>query len=126
MVEFGARLARQARPGMVFRLIGPLGVGKTTLVRGFLRGLGYEGDIRSPTFNLLYEYPTTPPVCHVDLYRLEDIREILLLGLEDYRNTHVLLVEWAEKAGDLLNHEAITIMLRFADGERIVELTNKP
>ncbi len=125
MVELGAKLAQKAQPGQVFRLIGPLGVGKTTLVRGFLKGLGYEGDVRSPTFNLLYEYPTTPPVCHIDLYRLDDTREILHLGIEDYRKTHILLVEWAEKAGDILNDEAITITLCFANGNRRVEISNK-
>lgn len=123
MMELGSCLAQKAQPGHLFRLIGPLGVGKTTLVRGFLKGLGYEGDVRSPTFNLLYEYPTTPPVCHIDLYRLDDKKEILHLGLEDYRKTHVLLIEWAEKAEELLNEDAITITLRFANGERIVEIT---
>ncbi|MCH8275446.1 MAG: tRNA (adenosine(37)-N6)-threonylcarbamoyltransferase complex ATPase subunit type 1 TsaE [Armatimonadetes bacterium] len=122
MIELGRRLAARAKPGLIIRLIGPLGVGKTTLARGFIRGLGFEGDVRSPTFNLIFEYSTQPPVCHADLFRLSGPREIADLGLEEYFETHAVLIEWAEKAGDLLPEDAATIELSFADVGREARL----
>jgi len=117
MTQLGAAFAGGVSPGDVFRLIGELGAGKTTFARGFIRGLGYRGEVRSPTFNLVHEYDTEPPVCHVDLYRLDSPAEVAELGLSDYMSTHVVLVEWAERAGDLLPEDAMTIKFEI-DGAR--------
>lgn len=122
MIALGRSLAGQAAPGTVIGLIGPLGGGKTTLVRGFLRGLGYEGDIQSPTFTLITEYKTTPPVCHADLYRLNSKADIMELGLQDYIETHVVIIEWAERAEDLLPKDATIITIEFSDGGRRVTI----
>lgn len=121
-MELGSSLAGKSRSGLVFRIKGPLGAGKTTLVRGFLRGLGYTGEVRSPTFNLIHEYPTNPPVCHVDFYRLEQ-QEILDLSLEDYLGTHVVLIEWAEKAPEGLFENGVTIEIEFSHQGREVRIT---
>jgi tRNA threonylcarbamoyladenosine biosynthesis protein TsaE len=95
-LALGARLAGLLSAGDVVGLSGELGAGKTTLVRGLLRALGYEGEVRSPTFNLIQEFATEPPVCHVDLYRLETAAQVADLGLRDYGD-YVTLVEWPER-----------------------------
>ncbi|HDH08718.1 MAG TPA: tRNA (adenosine(37)-N6)-threonylcarbamoyltransferase complex ATPase subunit type 1 TsaE [Gammaproteobacteria bacterium] len=91
-----AEFLKLLQPGDIVSLLGPLGAGKTTFVRGLLRAFGYLGRVRSPTFTLINQYPTVPPIYHADLYRLFDSDEILALGLDDIRdNGGVLLVEWA-------------------------------
>ena len=122
MVALGARLALPARPGDVFRLIGPLGAGKTTFARGFIRALGYEGDVRSPTFNIIQEYMTDPPICHVDLYRFDLEKQVFDLGLNDYLSTHVLLVEWADRAGSFFPPGSQTVAISMAADAREVDL----
>ena len=96
---FGERLAARARPGDVIALSGPLGVGKTTLVRGFLAGLGHRDEVPSPSFAIVQPYEALdPPAWHVDLYRLENASE-----MEDWLDAAedaVLLVEWPERDGD--------------------------
>ena len=85
MASFGGALAGRIEGGCVIFLTGDLGAGKTTLVRGFLRALGHEGVVTSPTFTLLEVYqPGTVQVVHVDLYRLEDPAELEQLAIRDY------------------------------------------
>jgi tRNA threonylcarbamoyladenosine biosynthesis protein TsaE len=98
----GAAIGRSLRAGDVIALAGELGAGKTTLVRGLLAGLGYEGDVPSPTFSIVqsYEPPATRlAVAHCDLYRLETEDEVTELGLEEMLSDGALLVEWPERAG---------------------------
>lgn len=102
----GAALAARLHPGDLVRLEGPLGAGKTTLVRGLLEALGHEGPVRSPTFNLLQAFETDPPVLHADLYR---VRTAQGTGLEDYLDTHVVLVEWPDRLPDDPAHWKIEI-----------------
>lgn len=98
--EAGAALAAVARAGDVITLSGGLGVGKTTLARGFIAALGHGGEVPSPTFAIVQPYEDlVPPVWHVDLYRLEDPSELEELGL-DAAVDGVLLVEWPERAGE--------------------------
>ena len=120
-VAFGAALARAARRGDVITLSGPLGVGKTALARGFIRALGNEGDVPSPSFAIVQPYEElSPPVWHVDLYRIEYPSEVGELGLDSAADA-VLLVEWPERAGRQLWPEALALSLDFApDGARIL------
>jgi len=112
---FGARLAACARRGDVIGLSGPLGVGKTTLVRGFLAGLGHRDEVPSPSFAIVQPYDTLePPAWHVDLYRLEAPSELAELGLDDADDA-VLLVEWPERAGVDAWPEALRLSLDFAE-----------
>lgn len=94
MKDLAANLLDSWSAGTVVLLEGPLGAGKTTFVRGVLESLGHVGAVRSPTFNLLHEYATTPPVIHADLYRLGSSSG---LGLEEFFDTHLCLIEWPDR-----------------------------
>ena len=87
---------------MVF-LRGELGAGKTTFSRGFLRGRGHKGSVKSPTYTLVepYEAMRDGPVFHLDLYRLGNAHELTYLGVDDYLSAQgILLIEWPERAED--------------------------
>jgi tRNA threonylcarbamoyladenosine biosynthesis protein TsaE len=107
-------------PGAVFLLEGPLGAGKTTFVRGVLRALGYDGPVKSPTFNLVQEYATNPPLIHADLYRLTGCEG---LGLEDFLDTHAFFIEWPH-VGTALFHpqDCWRIQIDVAENDRIVTI----
>ena len=117
----GARLAAVARRGDVIMLSGPLGAGKTALARGFIKALGHEGDVPSPSFAIVQPYEELdPPVWHVDLYRIEQAAEMEELGL-DAADDAVLLVEWPERAGSGAWPEALGLSLDVAqNGDRIL------
>jgi len=104
MLALGARLAAELRGGQVITLSGDLGAGKTTLVRGVLRGLGFEGRVKSPSYGLVETYELDGlTVHHLDLYRLGDSVELDFLGLEDLLGEgNVVLVEWPERAAGRL------------------------
>jgi tRNA threonylcarbamoyl adenosine modification protein YjeE len=115
-----AQLATSAKPGDVFLLDGPLGAGKTTFVRGFLEALGHDGPVRSPTFNLLQTFETEPPVMHADLYRVKSWQGI---GLEDYLETHMCLIEWPDRAMGLVDPmNCWRIDIAFSEGGRSITI----
>lgn len=98
--RFGYALAPLLRAGDVVALSGALGAGKTTLARGVLRGLGFDGDVASPTFPIVQAYAppeTRLPLWHVDLYRIGRADEFEELGLDEARETAALLIEWPER-----------------------------
>lgn len=119
--QAGAELAGRLRAGDVVLLAGDLGAGKTTLVRGLLAALGHLGGVRSPTFSLIQTYPTDPPAMHADLYRVKSYEGI---GLEDYLDTHLCLVEWPDRAEGLIAPaECWQVRIDFEDeGRRITVL----
>ncbi|HZF95832.1 MAG TPA: tRNA (adenosine(37)-N6)-threonylcarbamoyltransferase complex ATPase subunit type 1 TsaE [Allosphingosinicella sp.] len=115
----GARIAALLRPGDVLALYGDLGAGKTTLARGLLRGLGFEGDVQSPTFPIVIAYDppdTRLPLAHVDLYRIEDPDEIEELALDEALEDGALVIEWPERLGARLWPSALKLRI-VADGE---------
>jgi tRNA threonylcarbamoyladenosine biosynthesis protein TsaE len=115
----GARIAALLRPGDVVALYGDLGAGKTTLARGLLRGLGFEGDVASPTFPIVIAYDppdTRLPLAHVDLYRIEDPGEAEELALDDMLDGGALVVEWPERLGAGLWRHALKLRIE-RDGE---------
>ena len=100
-LRLGARLATALEPGTVIHLRGDLGAGKTTLVRGLLRSLGFDGRVKSPTFSLVELYELSKlSLYHFDFYRFGNPRDWLDAGLADcFDGIHVCCVEWPEKAG---------------------------
>ncbi len=98
------RLAVQLKPGMVIYLLGDLGAGKTTLVRGLLNALGHTGRVKSPTYTLLEPYHAAGlDLRHFDLYRMHDESEWEAAGFRDEFDGHnIFFIEWPEKARGLI------------------------
>lgn len=106
-------------------LYGELGAGKTTFAKGFARGLGVGETVRSPSFALIMEYPSSKGrFLHVDLYRLEDSAQILNLGLDELAEGAIVLVEWADRLGDRLPTERIDVRIKvLGDDRREIEIS---
>ena len=124
MLDFGNSFASFLQIGSIITLIGNLGAGKTTLVRGILHGLGYQGIVKSPTYNLVEIYKISRLyLYHFDFYRFNDYSEWEAAGFRDYFNSETIcLVEWPEKGGDLLPTADLTIKLQFTDQGRLAEI----
>lgn len=105
---------------MVVALRGDLGTGKTTLVRGALRSLGWTGPVKSPTYTLVEYYPfSSLYLYHFDFYRFADPNEWETAGLADcFRNDSVCLVEWPERIGSLLPPADLDVVLAHARNDR--------
>lgn len=123
-IALGERLAGELRRGVVL-LIGNLGAGKTTLAKGIVSGLGAAeaDDVASPTFTLIHEYGGGR-VYHVDLYRLEEAREVETLGLEElFERDALVLIEWGERFPQFLPERRTEIRMRaVGDEEREIEV----
>ncbi|MGM9648688.1 MAG: tRNA (adenosine(37)-N6)-threonylcarbamoyltransferase complex ATPase subunit type 1 TsaE [Butyricicoccaceae bacterium] len=115
--EIGAQVARQVEAGTVIALEGDLGAGKTAFARGFLRALGYEGRVTSPTFTIVNEYPECG-VCHFDMYRILDEDALYDIGWDDYLDgERILLIEWSENIRYALPEHYVTITIRHEGGD---------
>ena len=116
----GRRIAGLLRPGDIVALFGDLGAGKTTLARGILAGLGHEDDVASPTFPIVIAYEElSPPLWHVDLYRIEHPAELEELALDDALSDAALVIEWPERLGPSLWAHALRLHLTVAgEGRR--------
>jgi len=125
-VELGRRLAAELPPHGVVLLIGNLGAGKTTLAKGIVSGLGAaEADeVSSPTFTLIHEYGEARAY-HIDLYRLEEARQVESLGLEElFDRDAMVLIEWGERFPQLLPAQRTEIRLRaLSNDEREIEVS---
>ena len=123
-MALGLRIGNHVRPGLVISLQGPLGSGKTTLVKGIAEALGITDAVTSPSFTLISEYTASLPLYHMDLYRIDTTEEFELLGAEEMMyGDGVTLVEWGEKVADLLPDDAVVI--RFSvrdDGSRDITI----
>lgn len=119
-LAFGSRLALALEPGLYVALSGNLGSGKTTLTRGILRGLGYQGKVKSPTYTLVELYNLSKlDLYHFDFYRFNDPQEWLDAGFRDhFEPRNICLVEWPERAGGLLPPADLKIALNEEGGGR--------
>lgn len=126
--QLGFALAKSVVPGIVIYLHGDLGAGKTALTRAMLKGLGYQGRVKSPTYTLMEPYPVqiegkAAVAVHFDLYRMADPEEFLDAGFREYFNDeHICIVEWPEKGDKVLPTPDIHITLTVPDTGRHVEL----
>lgn len=120
----GADLAQVLEPGLVVYLSGDLGAGKTALTRAVLRGLGYGGKVKSPTYTLVEHYVVSRlNLYHFDLYRFGDPREWLDAGFHEYFNADsACFVEWPEKAASLLPPPDLRISLEIQGSGRRADI----
>lgn len=116
--RIGAALARAIEPGAVIHLHGELGAGKTTLARALITTLAPGARVKSPTYTLIESYPdTTPPIHHLDLYRIADPEELEFLGLRELADEGAaMLVEWPERGANRIPQPDLTVALALEAG----------
>ena len=127
-VRFGERLGRLLAPGHVVALVGELGAGKTTMVKGIVQGLGVTDRraVKSPTFALVHRYEGRIPIYHFDAYRLEDAQDMIDIGSDEMLyGKGVSIIEWADRVSGCLPKEYLRITLTVVSGcERNIEICN--
>ena len=115
--RLAARLLAHLPGRAVLALHGDLGSGKTCFVQGLAAALGIERPVTSPTFTLIHEYRGTRALVHVDLYRIRDSDDAIMLGLDEYFDTNaVTAVEWADRAADLFPPQTVHLYFEVAPG----------
>jgi tRNA threonylcarbamoyladenosine biosynthesis protein TsaE len=126
-MRVGQRLGELLRAGDLILLLGDFGSGKTHTIKGIAQGLGSTNLVNSPSFVLINEYRAGPehqhmPIYHADLYRIASAGELAGIGLEEaWLGDGVCLIEWAERAGDWLPHDHLSIYLRYlSDTKRVL------
>jgi tRNA threonylcarbamoyladenosine biosynthesis protein TsaE len=131
MLAFAMKLAKSFDHGAIIFLKGPLGAGKTTFTRGFLRGLGYAAKVKSPTYTLVETYVVSErKIFHFDLYRLTHAAELEEIGIREYfTQDAICLIEWPENGSPLLPAADLLCHIEFHSGEgrdmRIEALSTK-
>ena len=127
-LQIGRRIGARIAPPKTILLIGDLGSGKTVLTRGICQGMGLDPEItvHSPTFTLINQYPARDQIIyHIDLYRLETMRDLYSIGIEDILDDEsaVIIVEWAEKLQTAVQ-DPITVYIHRTDrsGRRLIKI----
>lgn len=120
MQSFGSRMSKYIEPGTVIFLCGDLGAGKTTFTRGFLRGLGYEGHVKSPTYTIVESYELNKTtVFHFDFYRVKDPLELEYIGIEEYFTPQsICIIEWPEIVLAMLPRCDLIINIKIEENSR--------
>lgn len=124
--ELGAKLAKIVPNNFVIYLYGELGAGKTTLVRGFLQSLGHTGRVKSPTYTLMETYQADNKIIHhLDLYRLTDPEELNFIGIRDYAEQDIWLIEWPENGKGFLPEANLCCYLEAEKSGRMARFEEK-
>ena len=125
-VRFAAEFSKTLKPNQIILLEGDLGAGKTSFVNGLLSGLGFSSGGCSPTFTLVNEYPTNPPVNHFDLYRIGSEDELYDMGFMEYLESgRINIIEWPQVAENILKdypRTRLTIQHTDREDERIITI----
>ena len=109
-MDIGEKISSKLKPGDILSLEGELGAGKTTFVKGILKGLNYKYEVTSPTFTLINEYETDVKVIHIDFYRENDTKRWEVIGLNEYLySDNIIILEWGNLVKDLLPDDMISI-----------------
>ena len=109
-IQLGEHFATFVEKGDVFSFVGELASGKTTFIKGILKGLNFDKPVTSPTFTLVNEYDAKFPVIHIDCYREDEQERWIKLGMKDYMDEeNVVIIEWADKMKSLLPINTIQI-----------------
>lgn len=126
--KIGERLGKKLKKGDIVALIGELGSGKTCFTQGLMKGLGVKTNkITSPSFVIINEYTGRLPVYHFDIYRLNNVREVIDLGYQEYfYGNGVTIIEWADKIEELLPKKCIRVFLRIVgEDERRISIRGR-
>jgi tRNA threonylcarbamoyladenosine biosynthesis protein TsaE len=125
-IELGKSLAKKLKKGDIVALYGELGSGKTTLIKGIVSAFGYQKIVKSPSFTIIAIYLAEIPLYHIDLYRIEDEKEIENLGIFEYLyGEGISLIEWAERIEKDLPPKRINIRIKIlSEKEREFEIEN--
>ncbi len=109
-IQLGEDFATFIEEGDVFAFLGDLASGKTTFIKGILKGLNFDRPVTSPTFTLVNEYDAKYPIIHIDCYREDELERWIKLGINDYLDEkNVVIIEWANKMESLLPVDTIQI-----------------
>jgi tRNA threonylcarbamoyladenosine biosynthesis protein TsaE len=126
-MECGQALAKSVRPGTVIGLLGDLGSGKTTFVKGIARGLGVqdEREVKSPTFVIFHMYDSKPPLYHFDFYRLNQQTDLTEIGMDDYilGGNAVSVIEWANRIPSIPFDLEVTFTVK-GESDRSIQVVN--
>ncbi len=116
--ELAKKIARNLQKGEVIALYGELGTGKTFFTQELCKYLAVKEPVTSPTFVIMNEYAGKFPIRHIDLYRLDSIEEVLELGIPEIFEDCLTIIEWAEKAEELLPENVWKIKIALQNGKR--------
>lgn len=127
-IQLGIDLSQSLKNGSIVAFLGDLGAGKTTLIKGLVKGFSKDDtvNVNSPTFVYLNIYDTKTPIYHFDLYRIKDKDQFYSLGFEEYfLSNGICLIEWSENIKDILPKETIFIKISHLDeNKREIQISN--
>jgi len=117
--KLGESFSQKIKEGNTILLYGDLGSGKTTFVKGILKGFNFLGEVTSPTFSLINEYEADKKIIHIDCYRETEIKRWINIGIEDYFNSSdIVIIEWPEILENIIPDDSIRIKMNHIDDNK--------
>ena len=112
-MSIGFEFSQEIKAGDIIAIEGEIGAGKTTFIKGVLKGLGYKGNVNSPTYTLINEYQADSKIIHIDCYREKNINRWIDIGFIDYLNdNNIIIIEWPEYIRKILPSDTIDIYIK--------------